>query len=171
MNTAPDRFDDLHHAYHARVLAYARRLCRNAEDAEDIAQEAFLRAYSALPRFAIETSFESWIKRITFRVFLDSLRLRNRRVRIVLASELAMEGALEATADSESGADSHPNLSGELDGLTAPERKLLEAAFVYEKSPKEIARDLGKSARWVREELNRLRGGLLRQALLNGQST
>ncbi len=56
------------------VLSLAYRLCGNAHEAEDVAQEAFVRAWQALPRFRGDASFRSWMYRITTNVALDHLR-------------------------------------------------------------------------------------------------
>jgi RNA polymerase sigma-70 factor (ECF subfamily) len=62
-------------------LAYrvARGVLRNSADAEDVAQEALLRAYRQFERLRDRNRFRAWLVRITFRLALDRLRSRNRR--------------------------------------------------------------------------------------------
>jgi RNA polymerase sigma-70 factor (ECF subfamily) len=62
-------------------LAYrvARGVLRNAADAEDIAQEALLRAYRGFDRLRDRSRFRAWLVRISFRLALDRLRTAKRR--------------------------------------------------------------------------------------------
>jgi RNA polymerase sigma-70 factor, ECF subfamily len=57
----------------------ARGVLRNTADAEDIAQEAVLRAYRRFERLRDRNSFRAWLVRITFRLALDRARSANRR--------------------------------------------------------------------------------------------
>jgi RNA polymerase sigma-70 factor (ECF subfamily) len=57
----------------------ARGVLRNAADAEDIAQEALLRAYRRFERLRERTRFRAWLVRISFRLALDRLRSTKRR--------------------------------------------------------------------------------------------
>ena len=62
-------------------LAYhvARGVLRNTADAEDVAQEALLRAYRKFDRLRDRNRFRAWLVRITFRLALDRLRSGKRR--------------------------------------------------------------------------------------------
>ncbi len=62
-------------------LAYrvAQGVLRNAADAEDVAQEALLRAYQKFGRLRDATRFRAWLVRITFRLALDRWRSAKRR--------------------------------------------------------------------------------------------
>lgn len=56
------------------VCAVARQISGNVDDAEDIAQEVFLRAYRSLPLLRDPSSFRTWLLRITRNVSLNWLR-------------------------------------------------------------------------------------------------
>ena len=62
-------------------LAYrvAHGVLRNAADAEDVAQEALLRAYRSFERLRDRSRFRGWLVRISFRLALDRLRSAKRR--------------------------------------------------------------------------------------------
>jgi RNA polymerase sigma-70 factor (ECF subfamily) len=64
-------------------LAYrvARGVLRNSADAEDVAQEALLRAYRSFERLRDRGRFRAWLVRISFRLALDRLRSAKRRER------------------------------------------------------------------------------------------
>ena len=76
-------FEELVRQYDRAVLRLAIHLTDSQEDAQDIYQEAFLRAYTNLPRFRFECSFYTWIYRIVTNLCLDHLRKKNSRVREV----------------------------------------------------------------------------------------
>ncbi len=76
----------LHREFESRLaecgpLAFrvAHGVLRNAADAEDVAQEALLRAYQKLDRLRDATRFRAWLVRITFRLALDRWRSARRR--------------------------------------------------------------------------------------------
>ena len=60
--------------YQGRVYAVAYGMMRNREDAREMAQEAFIKAYNNLPNFRRESSFFTWIYRITVNLCIDSRR-------------------------------------------------------------------------------------------------
>jgi RNA polymerase sigma-70 factor, ECF subfamily len=73
-------FEQLVHAHDQAVLRLAIRITGSQSDAQDIYQEAFLKAYAKLESFRFECSFSSWIYRIVTNVCLDHLR-KNRKHR------------------------------------------------------------------------------------------
>ena len=60
-----DAFETLVRATQAEVYTLAYRLTANAEDAHDVAQEAYLRAFRSLKRFRGDAQFSTWMYRIT----------------------------------------------------------------------------------------------------------
>src|SRR6058998_2564545 len=69
-------FDALVLRHRLAVYRVAYRLLGNHEDADDVSQEAFLRAYRALPGFRGEASFRTWITRIVINLALNARRTR-----------------------------------------------------------------------------------------------
>ena len=80
-NTAA--FEELVRQYDRTVLRLAIRLTGSQEDAQDVYQEAFLRAYKNLSRFRFECSFYTWIYRIVTNLCLDYLRKKKARGQLV----------------------------------------------------------------------------------------
>jgi len=72
----------------ARIHALAFRLLGNPEDAEDLAQEGFVRAFRALALYRGEGSFEGWLRRIVVHLAQDRFRARGKREPGPLPSDL-----------------------------------------------------------------------------------
>lgn len=75
----PVAFDELVRQHDRAVLGLALRLTRSEADAQDLYQEAFLKAYQKLHSFRFECSFSTWMYRIVTNLCLDHLRKSNRR--------------------------------------------------------------------------------------------
>ena len=92
-------------AYQGTAYALALRLLRNPDDAADMAQEAFIRAWQALPRFRGQSRFGTWLYRIVYNLSLnrqDALRRQGPRVvdgEAVAAALPAREGDPVRTAE------------------------------------------------------------------------
>jgi RNA polymerase sigma-70 factor (ECF subfamily) len=79
--------------YSARIINLALTMIGNRHDAEDIAQEAFVRAYRGLPRFERKAKFSSWLYQITLNLCKDHLKAKSRHARNVNDERLAaMDG-------------------------------------------------------------------------------
>ena len=71
-------FDLLVRKYQHKVVKLVLRYVRNPADAEDIAQEAFIKAYRALPQFRGDSAFYTWMYRIAINTAKNSLASRDR---------------------------------------------------------------------------------------------
>ena len=69
-----DAFCLLAERYARRIHLLALHYCRNAQDAEDLSQEVWLKAYQALTSFRSDSSFYTWLRRITINAFLNHRR-------------------------------------------------------------------------------------------------
>ena len=69
-------FTELMRRYQQRIYWAARRIVGTHEDADDIAQEAFVKAYTALGDFRGESSFYTWLYRIAINLSLNAIRKR-----------------------------------------------------------------------------------------------
>lgn len=93
-------FAELYSRYHRRLLRFCFRRLHVADDAEEAVQEAFTRAWKALPRFGGDRRFYPWLTVIAGNVCTDMLR---RRSRVVPLDEMAVQAgggaALEPDVD------------------------------------------------------------------------
>lgn len=72
-------FDLLVIKYQTRIVNLVSRFVRNPDDALDVAQEAFLKAYRALPNFRGESAFYTWLYRIAVNTAKNYLAVQARR--------------------------------------------------------------------------------------------
>jgi RNA polymerase sigma-70 factor (ECF subfamily) len=74
-----DDFAPLVRRHQDRVYGLCLSMTRHATEADDLAQEIFLKAYRSLNEFRFESSFSTWLYRVTYRHCLDFLKSRKRR--------------------------------------------------------------------------------------------
>lgn len=80
-------FEKLVTEYERAVYAIAQRMTGNAEDAADMTQETFIKAYNSLSSFRGDSKFSVWLYRIANNVCLDFLRSRSRKPTVSLSTE------------------------------------------------------------------------------------
>ena len=114
-NTAA--FEQLVQRYDRAILRLTVHLTGSEEDGQDIYQEAFLRAYTHLPRFRFESSFYTWIYRIATNLCLDHLRrkrFRNREVTTTITPDGEEREILDGIPDQSPHASPERNLAGRI---------------------------------------------------------
>ena len=108
-------FEELVRQYDRAVLRLAVHLTGSQEDAQDIYQEAFLRAYINLESFRFECTFYTWIYRIVTNLCLDHLRKvrnRNRDLTTTVFPDGEEEAVLDRVPDDRPGASPERSLAG-----------------------------------------------------------
>jgi len=74
-----DAYESLVNRYRQKVFGLAHSMLRNEHDAMDLAQETFIRAWQAIRSFKRNSSFYTWLYRITTNLCIDHVRKRERR--------------------------------------------------------------------------------------------
>lgn len=82
-----EAFEHLVEKYQHKIYTLSYRYMGNEQDANDMAQEALIKAYRSLGTFKGESSLATWLYRITTNVCLDELRKRKRTLHIVSIDE------------------------------------------------------------------------------------
>jgi RNA polymerase sigma factor (sigma-70 family) len=161
--TAPT-WEQVVREHSARVYRLAYRLSGNAQDAEDLTQETFIRVFRSLASYSPGT-FEGWLHRITTNLFLDMVR-RRQRIRFDALPEDTerLQGA--APSPEQVYADTHldPQIQAALDALSPEFRAAVVLCDIEGLTYEEIAATLGVKLGTVRSRIHRGRVQL-REAL------
>ena len=72
-------FESLVSRYQTRIVAYSARMLNDYDEAEDVAQETFIKAYRSLESFRGASSFSTWLYRIATNLCIDRARAKKRR--------------------------------------------------------------------------------------------
>lgn len=158
-------FEELVNRYQNNVYRLALRMCGNAHDAEEVAQEAFVAAWRGLPSFRGESKFSSWLYQLTSNAAVDFLR-REKRHRNTTPVEEQLELAAEGTPQQDAEASEvRENLQKALSALTPEHRQILLLRQMEQLSYEEIGQLLRLESGTVKSRLNRAKKQL-RQILL-----
>jgi RNA polymerase sigma-70 factor, ECF subfamily len=158
-----DAFEELVDRYRAPVVRFAYRLTHDADEAKDIAQDAFLRAYRGLRDFRTDRPFARWLFVIARNASLDSIRRRRRSAGLVPA-----DGGAEAPGPEDFAVrnDEAERVHEALAALPERQRRALELFYLGGLRYREIADALGiplgtvktyisRAKRRLREDLER----------------
>lgn len=91
LNGEINAYEKIVFEYERKVYNIAFRMFKNKTDAEDMAQEVFIKIYQKLNLFNFKSSFSTWIYRITVNTCLDEIRKRKREKNISLESDYQKE--------------------------------------------------------------------------------
>jgi len=91
-------FEAIYNRYERRIYAFTYRLMGNAEDAYDLTQDTFVKAYMALPRTAPDLNLSAWLHRIASNACMDVLR-RRKLIRWLPWETFDTNPAIEPAAD------------------------------------------------------------------------
>lgn len=152
-------FDGLVRATYADAYTLAYRLTGNEEDARDVVQEAYIRAYRGLRKFRGDASFSTWLYRITANCASTQLsrRARTRHEQLDEDAELVDErpdGDPEARAAA--GAE-RERVTAALQALPPGLRSVVVLRDVYDLPHEAIATELGISEAAAKVRLHRAR--------------
>ncbi len=158
-------FDAIVLRYESLVRAILYRLAGNPEDAEDVAQETFLRVYSHLGGFRGEASLKTWILRIATNLARDLQRRRERRPPILPLEEPALKALPGSQGESPparlSLKEKTRAVAAALDLLPFKQRAALTMKVIGDMSYEEIAAALDTTANSVKSSAHLARKRLL----------
>lgn len=133
---------------------------RHREDAEDVAQEAFLRAHRAFASLRDRERFRAWMVRVAFRLALDRQRGARRRLRHEQAARGEAPSEIES-AEGKAARDQIREKVGEaVDALPEKLRIVTVLAAIEERELREVARLLGLPEGTVKSRLHLARKAL-----------
>ena len=154
-------FEAIYNRYERRIYAFIYRLMGNAEDAYDLTQDTFVKAYMALPRTAPDLNLSAWLHRIASNACMDVLR-RRKLIRWLPWETFDTNPAMEPAADDDPVGDfNQAETSGEvqtvLSKLSAKHRMALVLKEYQGMSCDEIGEVMGASRSAVKSLLFRAR--------------
>ena len=166
-------FETLVRLYEKRVFALAVRMCGSREDAAEASQEAFLAAWQGLAFFRGESSFSTWLYRLTSNACVDLLRREGRHRAAAGPSLDDEEAGLDVPDQTLSPQDEAERrelreaIDRGLEALTPEHRQVLVLREMHQLSYDEIADVLSLDVGTVKSRISRARKQL-RNFLLKG---
>ena len=147
-------FERLLTAYRGRVYRLALSYVRTPADAEDLAQEAFVRLWRALPLYDGRASFSTWLYVIARNACLSELRRRGARPTASLDDDPADPAAPMSAA---SPVDLRMECETLVEMLDEPQRRIVRLFYLEERSYEQVAAMLDMPINTVRSHLHRAR--------------
>ena len=166
-------FEDLVKRYERQVGNIIYLTLGGREEIQDLTQEVFIRVYKALPKFEFDSSFFSWVYRITMNLCIDEIR--RRKIKRVLSLEFLSEATLEREKKSKGIATASDDVMAQerksvilsaLQRLSTEQRQIVIMREYEDLSYNEIAETLNISLQAVKSRLFRAREEL--RELLKG---
>jgi RNA polymerase sigma-70 factor (ECF subfamily) len=156
-------FERLVLRYQNYVFTIARRVLPSREDAEEAAQDAFLKVYTTLGSFERKSKFSTWLYTVAYRTAIDKARLKRLPIDSIDADGSFFQLA-DHEGDSPAGELQRQNLSQQLDlaikRLKPADATVVTLFYLHETPVKEIAQITGLSLSNVKTKLHRVRESL-----------
>lgn len=158
-----DRYKDM-------VFTLSLKMVKNREEAEEIAQDSFIKAFRSLNKFKGDSKFSTWLFKVTYNSCLDRLKKLKRVNPLVAIDEYTEKEVVELSDIFDSIEDSERKQMIQvcLDRLPHEDRFLLTLYYFEEQSLKEMAKIMGINDNHVKIKLHRSRkklAGILRDQL------
>jgi len=145
--------------YQSLVYTVVYRMVKNKEEAEEIAQDTFVKAYKSLVNYRGESKFSTWLYTIAYRKSLDAIKVKKRFVSTELIEEIS-EGEIEMVNDALNYLQTKERKKIIADSiLKLPEEEAVIVTLYYfeEKSVKEIKKIVGLTEENIKIKLYRSR--------------
>ncbi len=142
------------HKDYAFTVAY--KIVGTREDAEEVAQDAFIQAFQALPQFNKESKFTTWFYRIVFNTALMFKRKNRIQTDDIEASQSAQAASAD-TSDEIKSAEQKRYIQKALNHLSPDDVTMITLFYLKEQSLEEIAQIVGISADTAKVKLCRAR--------------
>ena len=141
-----------------QVLDFTARLLSDCREAEEVAQDAFVKAYGQLSSFRGESSFLTWVQRIAYHEAIDHLRRRR-----PFTTDISNVAAMTDEPDLSTGREERITLLEEAVDELPPDEQLLLHLYYYEDRPlRDIAYIMDVEPNALATRLHRIRKKLLR---------
>ncbi len=152
-------FSVLVERYQGLVYTVVYRMIKNKEQAEEVAQDSFIKAYKSLSKYRGDAKFSTWLYTIAYRKSLDSIKAAKRTMASELIEEIS-EGEIELVGDALGYLQAKERkeiISNSIMKLPEDEAAIITLYYFEEKSVKEIVDIIGITADNVKIKLYRSR--------------
>jgi RNA polymerase sigma-70 factor (ECF subfamily) len=158
-----DCFAPLLEKYGKQVFSLIVKIVGNREDAEELTQDVFLKAFGSLSSFRGDCSFSTWIYRIAYNLAISATRRKN--MKFIPVDENVMSNVSDESDEPMCGMTATEErvvyLSFALERLTSEERAMIVLFYKDNKSMEEIAVITGLTETNVKTKIFRIRKKLL----------
>lgn len=173
-----DAFEQLVLTYQTPIFNLCLRMTGNPEDAADLSQESFLKAWRSLGSFQFESSFSTWLYRLASNTCLDYLRSIKRHPKVSLTVEdsdgetqmMDFPDTAPTPEDAAISKEENELLSRAMQELDEQQRQILTLRVVNDLSYAEIAEILSIKEGTVKSRLARTRDALRKKLLQSGNN-
>jgi RNA polymerase sigma-70 factor, ECF subfamily len=168
MSGDSEAFESLVLENEKNVYHLALRMTSNEQDAQDVSQDVFIKAYTSLGSFRGDCRFSVWLYRMTYNICIDRMR-KSGRITVIPTeytndegdvSELEIPDTRSLPEDELLKAEQRQAVVEALDSLTPEHRQVLVMREYSDMTYEEIASVLGVSDGTVKSRLNRARRGI-----------
>lgn len=168
-------FEALVLRYQTQVYSLAYRMVGNEADAQDLAQEAFVRAWRALDSFQFSSQFSTWLYRLTSNICIDFLRSQKKRKHISLTvlqddeqQQWDMPDNRPLPEEQMMASEEKEALSKAIAALDPEYRQVLTLRIVNDCSYQQISEIMGIREGTVKSRLSRAREQLRKKLAKSG---
>ena len=175
MYSTKEQFETMTSAMYPRVFSFAMKLTKNPQDAADLTQETFVRAFNARERRWSDREPDSWLFRIAYRCFLDSKRTQRRRPQTVSVEMLKRDNIVFEPVDDSPNPEQNflkdkfsAPVEKAIEALSDEQRKLIRLATFGDMSHLELAELFGCGATTIKTRIHRAHLALKRHLLSFG---
>lgn len=150
--TLVDRYKDL-------VFTLALKMLNNREEAEEIAQDTFIKVYNSLKKFKGESKFSTWIYKVTYNTCLDALKKKKKQQNVTYIEDFSEHQikTLENILDSIDEKERNQAIQDCLEELPSDDAFLLTLYYFDDQSIEEIAKLMNISISNIKVKLFRTR--------------
>ena len=147
-----DRYKDL-------VFTLALRMLKNREEAEEVAQDTFIKTYKSLDKFKGDSKFSTWIYRVAYNTCLDRIKKNKKHVNTIEINEFTAHQlvSIDNALDKMENEERQAAIQSCIDKLPSEESFLLTLYYFDDLSLNEISKIIGISSNSIKVKLFRCR--------------
>ena len=145
--------------YKHMVFTLALRILKNKEEAEEVTQDTFLKAYGSLSKFKGDSKFSTWLYKVAYHSSLDYLRKRKRSIRTEAIDDYTVNKLVshENILDAMEVAEDRMRIKKGIQELSGDDGILITLHYFEELSLSEISKIMDSNANTVKVRLFRAR--------------